>query len=147
MEIIRKTELIYQGRNIEIVKYAKINPFGKDYIEGYSWRVFDVEFYIGKAGKKAWKTESEAFEDAKKTVNHWISEDDKRERETKEYKNMLKKTFGNKEDAIKYGIEHPMKYDCQECGATFYAAWRSNYSENPDCPICGVNDMYKIEKS
>jgi DNA-directed RNA polymerase subunit RPC12/RpoP len=32
-------------------------------------------------------------------------------------------------------------YTCHECGAEFFANWRSAYSPNPPCPGCGETEM------
>jgi len=35
------------------------------------------------------------------------------------------------------GDTHPCKYECMECGTTFYGKWHSNYSMyKVKCPVC-----------
>lgn len=54
----------------------------------------------------------------------------------KQRKERLKKSYETKEAAIADGIENPFEYHCWECGKTFWAEWRSNYSPAAVCPIC-----------
>ena len=54
----------------------------------------------------------------------------------KERNEKLKKSYKTKEQAIADGIENPLKYNCWECGKTFWAKWRSNYSPAAVCPVC-----------
>lgn len=59
----------------------------------------------------------------------------KREREER-----LGRTFDTKEEAIKDGIEEPFEYRCWECGKSFWAQWRSDYSPAAICPICSTEN-------
>ena len=38
----------------------------------------------------------------------------------------------------------PTEYHCNECGARFYAEYRSKYSSAPRCPVCEVSDWMMI---
>lgn len=54
----------------------------------------------------------------------------------RERKERLKKSYDTKEDALADGVESPFEYHCWECGKTFWAEWRSNYSPAAICPTC-----------
>lgn len=56
--------------------------------------------------------------------------------EERERQEQLKKSYSTKEEAVKNGIENPSEYHCWECGKTFWAEWRSNYSPAATCPFC-----------
>lgn len=60
--------------------------------------------------------------------------------EERERKQRLRKSYNTKEEAIENGIENPFEYHCWECGKTFWAEWRSNYSPAAVCLICGTEN-------
>ena len=36
-----------------------------------------------------------------------------------------------------YGVYYTAKYECMECGATFYGTWHSKYTRSRIiCPVC-----------
>lgn len=45
--------------------------------------------------------------------------------------------------AVGESTASPVRYECMECGEVFYSRWRSKYTPDPECPCCGVNDMYR----
>lgn len=140
---IIKTGIFYNGQEVEVTIGFRVYRFTK--IDGYSWRVYDgVEDYFNiKPGIFA--TVEEATESARKTVEYWIERDRRAEVDLAEHRRLLKKVFQSKERAIKAGINNPNGYICHECGAVFWALYRSHYSPAPKCPICEVQDWYMID--
>lgn len=60
-----------------------------------------------------------------------------------ERRDKLMKSYSTLEEAK--GDIDPTEYNCMECGASFYAEYRSKYSPAPRCPICGTQDWLWIE--
>lgn len=147
------TNITYQGQTFQILqlekcKHAYKYSLSKTRNELYNsrpsdnvlvWRIMGCEDYT--YSYKLFNTEKEAETHAKATAEKWTRENNKRKKETAEYRKLLEKTFYSYEDAAKAGCKHPVKYNCRECGNVFCAEWRSKYSPNPTCPCCHCNDM------
>lgn len=48
----------------------------------------------------------------------------------------LRVSYRTENEAKENGIETPCEYKCCECGAKFFAVYRSKYSAPPVCPVC-----------
>lgn len=143
------TSIKYQGKPVQITKgFVGVVVRG---IPGFSWRVFigedyhypkipgsridDLDAYL------TFDTKEDAFRHAKMTVANWKERDAELDRQSEEYKALLRKTFRTEELAIKGGCSVPKRFTCDECGGEFWAQWRvEKYRNGMTCPYCDADD-------
>ena len=98
--------------------------------------------------KMLWRIVPDVFEkdwgwEKLKSEFEWQNEVCKRQAETihsdHEMNRELSQSYLTKEEAEKH-LENPMEYSCNECGATFYAKYRSKYCQGATCPVCGTRE-------
>jgi hypothetical protein len=136
-----RIDIRYCDELVTIFENAKDQDDMQKVIPGWTWGIWEGEGYAGAIGKRAWPAREEAIADAKKTISAWEETDRETAKEIEEHRRFLAKIFYTKEEAIEAGANQPTQYHCDECGADFWAEWRSKYSPSPTCPVCEGDDM------
>ena len=125
--------------------YDELTKDGKKIVPGWTWGVFEGEGYSGAIGKRAWPTREEAIADAREAIAKRLKRDAEAQKEADIHNRFLARTFRTREADSAAGAKMPIEYHCDECGASFWAEWRSGYSQNPCCPVCEEDTMIGTE--
>ncbi len=115
----------------------QIHRFYDSYVFGIHWDITNDKIF-----ENGWNwTDLYEYSSPDKDFEHESCEQlNKLHQKTRERKRELAKSWLTKEEAE----DDVTSWHCNECGTTFYAKYRSKYSQAPVCPVCGVHDWLWI---